>query len=238
MTVCKGCNREITLVDTLWIDDTPIASQYCIMDPVTGSKLHEPKEIGPTFRDQVCVAVGLSTDRSDEDILNALVEQRVRAAAKNRISQARIDQLVNRLTLLQETSPDATRNNASAEAIKYALEAEDGFQWLIYWNEGEFDICRNQWPDAPEECYIGADPAVTPTRSAELHNRPEWPMLDDEHLQALFFAYNDGYSKAYEGREFDNPFGEAGSQKQAWDMGTAEGKRNRARDTAKGAKHD
>lgn len=29
---------------------------------------------------------------------------------------------------------------------------------LHYWNQGDFDSCREGWPDAPEEIYIGSDP--------------------------------------------------------------------------------
>jgi len=48
--------------------------------------------------------------------------------------------------------------NASAEAIKFALEDEDGLDFLRYWNEGDFDTCRRLWPDAPLAVYLGADP--------------------------------------------------------------------------------
>ncbi|KVV07357.1 hypothetical protein WK77_16340 [Burkholderia ubonensis] len=42
-------------------------------------------------------------------------------------------------------------------AIQYALNADEGMEWLACWNEGRFDACRREWPDAPEQCYIGAD---------------------------------------------------------------------------------
>ncbi|RQT33456.1 ead/Ea22-like family protein [Burkholderia contaminans] len=48
--------------------------------------------------------------------------------------------------------------HASVAAIQYALDAEEGFEWLSLWNEGEFERCRRDWPDAPDDCYIGADP--------------------------------------------------------------------------------
>lgn len=57
-------------------------------------------------------------------------------------------------TLAEQPAP----NNPAVAAILYALEADEGFEFLSYWNEGEFDICRRNWPDAPEEVYIGADP--------------------------------------------------------------------------------
>ncbi|RQR36334.1 MULTISPECIES: ead/Ea22-like family protein [unclassified Burkholderia] len=47
---------------------------------------------------------------------------------------------------------------ASVAAIQYALDADEGFEWLSLWNEGEFERCRRDWPDAPDDCYIGADP--------------------------------------------------------------------------------
>ncbi|KWA25354.1 hypothetical protein WT38_08680 [Burkholderia territorii] len=46
---------------------------------------------------------------------------------------------------------------ASVAAIQYALDADEGFEWLSLWNEGEFERCRRGWPDAPDDCYIGAD---------------------------------------------------------------------------------
>lgn len=44
--------------------------------------------------------------------------------------------------------------------IKFALDqnTESGDVFLRLWYEGEFDVCRNEWPEAPEECYGMADP--------------------------------------------------------------------------------
>ncbi|MNR69134.1 hypothetical protein D3C85_1941710 [compost metagenome] len=42
------------------------------------------------------------------------------------------------------------------------------------------------------------------------------------------FAYNEGYSKAYDGRVFPNPFSENGSQAAAWQLGTDDGTEARA----------
>ncbi|MBO2947093.1 hypothetical protein J4754_04165 [Burkholderia pseudomallei] len=70
-------------------------------------------------------------------------------------------------------------NRASVAAIQYALDAEEGFEWLSLWNEGEFERCRHGWPDAPEDCYIGADPMhpetqrlLAATADAQLHAAP------------------------------------------------------------------
>jgi len=48
--------------------------------------------------------------------------------------------------------------DASVAAIQFALSAEDGMTFLRIWNDGEFDTIREEWPEAPEEVFIGADP--------------------------------------------------------------------------------
>jgi hypothetical protein len=60
--------------------------------------------------------------------------------------------------------------------------------------------------------------------------RDPWPMLSSIHLEAIVFAYNEGYSKAYDKRVFPNPFAESGSQAAAWTKGTRDGTENRKRD--------
>ncbi|SDR37395.1 hypothetical protein SAMN04490186_5745 [Pseudomonas grimontii] len=49
-------------------------------------------------------------------------------------------------------------SDASVAAIQFALSAEEGMTFLRIWNEGEFDTIREEWPEAPEEVFIGADP--------------------------------------------------------------------------------
>jgi hypothetical protein len=43
--------------------------------------------------------------------------------------------------------------------ITYILEnqCESPFEFLRCWNDADFDSLRNEWPDAPEEIYFGAD---------------------------------------------------------------------------------
>lgn len=41
--ICKHCGRKIVRnVKGLWLDDKESLSQYCWVDPVQGSQLHEP----------------------------------------------------------------------------------------------------------------------------------------------------------------------------------------------------
>lgn len=39
--------------------------------------------------------------------------------------------------------------------LDYKTECAEAF--LRCWNEGDFEACRKEWPEAPKECYIGAD---------------------------------------------------------------------------------
>jgi len=65
---------------------------------------------------------------------------------------------------------------------------------------------------------------VTDSDPIPAEQSSRWPMLAKFHLESLMFAYNEGYSKAYDGREFPNPFSEIGSQAAAWELGTRDGK--------------
>lgn len=58
--------------------------------------------------------------------------------------------------------------NPGAAAIEFALTQNDDDcrTFLHYWNEGEFDICRENWPEAPDEVYIGADQNFVPKESS------------------------------------------------------------------------
>nr|WP_254226119.1 hypothetical protein [Burkholderia multivorans] len=64
---------------------------------------------------------------------------------------------------------------------------------------------------------------------AQADARAPWPMLKPLHLEAIVFAYNEGYSKAYDGRSFPNPFAESGSQAAAWVLGTRDGNEARVK---------
>jgi len=65
---------------------------------------------------------------------------------------------------------DEPVNNPAIAAILFVLDARyigDGMDFLRYWNEGEFDHCRREWPRAPDECYIGADPFFKPREARD-----------------------------------------------------------------------
>lgn len=47
-----------------------------------------------------------------------------------------------------------TQNSAVA-AIQFALSTDEGIEFLRCWNQGDFDVIRREWPEAPEEVFIG-----------------------------------------------------------------------------------
>lgn len=56
------------------------------------------------------------------------------------------------------TSNLPLENDAAVEAIQFALENDEGLAFLRCWNEGNFQAIRDEWPEAPEKVFIGADP--------------------------------------------------------------------------------
>lgn len=46
---------------------------------------------------------------------------------------------------------------AAVAAIAFAIEDDDGKAFLRCWNEGDFEAIRREWPEAPEDVFIGAD---------------------------------------------------------------------------------
>lgn len=57
-------------------------------------------------------------------------------------------------------------SGAAVAAIKYALEEcsphDECVEFLRTWNEGEFDTLRRNWPNIPDEVFIGAEAGFVP----------------------------------------------------------------------------
>lgn len=52
---------------------------------------------------------------------------------------------------------DAERERAMWNAlIDYCIECDQPEVFLQTWREGDFDVCREDWPDSPPECYPDA----------------------------------------------------------------------------------
>lgn len=56
--------------------------------------------------------------------------------------------------------------NPGAAVIEFALtlRGDDCHTFLHYWSEGEFDVVRRNWPEAPDDVYIGADQNFVPNQ--------------------------------------------------------------------------
>lgn len=56
----------------------------------------------------------------------------------------------------------ANQADAAVAAIAFVLsgKCECEMEWLRLWNGGDFDSIREEWPETPEACFIGADPLM------------------------------------------------------------------------------
>lgn len=70
------------------------------------------------------------------------------------------------------------KQNAAVAAIEYALtQGLEGLTFLQVWHQGDFDVIRREWPDAPEQVFIGADPLHPGSAQAD---EPPVAAADDE----------------------------------------------------------
>jgi hypothetical protein len=72
-----------------------------------------------------------------------------------------VNDLLDELSVAKTELAHGT-GNAAVEAIQFALKDDEGLLFLRHWNQGDFDLIRREWPDAPEGVYIGADPLYKP----------------------------------------------------------------------------
>lgn len=83
--------------------------------------------------------------------------------------------------------------NAAVAAVQFALSADEGMEFLRCWNQGDFDVCRREWPEAPETVYVGADPLHPLTKSqATSLRRPETLDLAGRIASAVLADEEDG----------------------------------------------
>lgn len=70
------------------------------------------------------------------------------------------------LTAAAEEADEFIDFDPAAAAIGYALQTEEPLEFLRLWNEGNFEAIRREWPGAPDDIYIGADPLFQPSEAA------------------------------------------------------------------------
>jgi len=51
-----------------------------------------------------------------------------------------------------------SQSNPAVAAIEFALNDDEPMEFLRLWYQGDFDVIREEWPDAPESVFVGADP--------------------------------------------------------------------------------
>lgn len=88
-------------------------------------------------------------------------------------------------------------NNAAVAAIEYSIrhDVDEGQQFLRCWFEGDFETCRKEWPDAPDACYVGADPLHPGTEK----DRVTWALqgvLEDVIAERRRQVFEEGFDTA------------------------------------------
>lgn len=54
-----------------------------------------------------------------------------------------------------ELAQARAQNDTWRALCAFLLTAEEPMSFLRAWNEGDFDACRREWPEAPHEVYPG-----------------------------------------------------------------------------------
>jgi len=141
---------------------------------VEGFDIHDAREID-LFTDAVMKVVESANSQPASppaaemdvnDLLNAMDDAGFTQRERN---NDRFRAITLKLLATREAAPNAEAGLASAVAtMKFAIETQmdDGFAFLENWFNGNFDACRREWPEAPDECYIGADPLFRPSQAA------------------------------------------------------------------------
>lgn len=96
----------------------------------------------------------------------------IRVAVNTNLKQS-VQQQLNSVVLPSGNEIEWTKGdqpNPAAAAIAYALDggnhdydSETMLNFLENWNEGEFDVLRDNWDNIPDEVFIGADPQFKPS---------------------------------------------------------------------------
>lgn len=59
-------------------------------------------------------------------------------------------------TLKSQLAAAQAENNTWRALCEFLLTADEPMSFLRAWNEGNFEACRREWPEAPPEVYPGA----------------------------------------------------------------------------------
>lgn len=88
-----------------------------------------------------------------------------RAIGKARLALAKL-----RETLPSQPAP-VVEGDVFRELIEFLLHADEPIAYLRCWNEGNFDACKMEWPEAPHTLYPEPDVVPTPKPQREYYYR-------------------------------------------------------------------
>ena len=65
-----------------------------------------------------------------------------------------------------DLSMESRKVDPATAAIEFGRshDGEDEMAFLRCWYEGDFEVIRREWPEAPETVFIGADPLHPKTK--------------------------------------------------------------------------
>lgn len=127
-----------------------------------------------------------TTTRGAADLPEALhrviddFERRERGIPQAHIAAALVTELRAALAAGQApVQPDSTEGDVFRALIKFLLCTDEALVFLRCWNEGNFDACRKEWPEAPSVLYpdtflFQAAPAAQADSALEDAERYRW----------------------------------------------------------------
>jgi len=71
------------------------------------------------------------------------------------------------LKMLEEAEDQSCDAAVAAIAFTLDMQTESPMEFLRCWNQGDFDVIREEWPEAPEEVFIGADLLYKPAERVD-----------------------------------------------------------------------
>lgn len=118
------------------------------------------------------------------------------------------------LTLLEAKTANAPRQGlrSAIAVINFVCTsgATEGLEFLRAWQEGSFDVCQKEWPEAPADCYPTLPEAVEDGSAARdrnldgaeefvralIFNMPIWPNAWGQDVAAAAFFLTDNGKRA------------------------------------------
>lgn len=93
------------------------------------------------------------------------VSRDISAARTQRHTTMRIEPTAAAEACTYKLAQARAQNDTWRALCAFLLTAEEPIAFLHAWNEGDFDTCRREWPEAPPEVYPGG-PALVQVPSA------------------------------------------------------------------------